>query len=239
MFLERKTSDEEIDMGLCYSILHKCVRRCLINESLYYGKLIFQDGTPNALRKRLIIYCLEDMARLDLAIDIFNADENKLLFYIQIVAKNKKTRITDWFRIICREYHKKSKCCNDNIELTKGIGIQDFESKKDYKSIRKFLGKDLSKLYTFMDKVSYLWILKILWEKREELRYSLNKNINPKLRPIKFEKIPKFALDKHVLNGTPGLKFFFENGAVIENRIYQEDPYEKEAKKIAYLNENK
>ena len=49
MFLERKTTDEDVDMGLCYSI--------------YYGKLIFQDGTPNSLRKRLIMYCLEDMAR--------------------------------------------------------------------------------------------------------------------------------------------------------------------------------
>ena len=232
MFLEKKTSDKDIDMGLCYSILQKCVRRCLVNESLYYGKLIFHDGSPNVLRKRLIIYCLEDMARLDLALEIFNCDDNKLIPYIQIVAKNKKSRITDWYTIVC-----KAKKNTDDEELLEGCKIRDLELKEDYKEIRKFLGKDLSKLYTFVNKLSFVWALKILWERREELRYPLDRSIET-IKPQKFFKIPKYALDKHVLNGTPGLKFFFENGAVIENKIYQNEPYEKEAKKIAYMREN-
>ena len=232
MFLEKKTSDKDIDMGLCYSILQKCVRRCLVNESLYYGKLIFHDGSPNVLRKRLVIYCLEDMARLDLALEIFNCDDNKLIPYIQTVAKNKKSRITDWYSIVC-----KAKKNTDDEELLEGYKIRDLELKEDYKEIRKFLGKDLSKLYTFVNKLSFVWALKILWERREELRYPLDRSIET-IKPQKFFKIPKYALDKHVLNGTPGLKFFFENGAVIENKIYQNEPYEKEAKKIAYMREN-
>lgn len=236
MFLEKKTSDENVDMGLCYSVLHKCIRRCLVNESLYYGMLIFNDGTPNALRKRLVMYCLEDMGRLDLALDIFNCPDNKLLFYIQIVAKNKKTRITDWYRIICKHYEKISKE-TDIDEINEGIKIRKLEKDKNYKEIRNFLGKDLSKLYTFMDKVSYVWILKILLNKREELNYKLDKKVNQNLKPIKFDKIPDYALDKHVLNGTPGLKFFYENGAVIYNKVYEEDPYEKEAKVISYRQE--
>ena len=109
MFLSRETKDEDIDMGLCYSILHKCIRRCLVNQALYYGKLIYEDGTPNALRKRLIMYCIEDMGRLDLAIEIFNCDKFKLFTYIQIVAKNKKSRITDWYRIVCNNLYFEKK----------------------------------------------------------------------------------------------------------------------------------
>ena len=172
------------------------------------------------------------MARLDLALEIFNCDDNKLIPYIQIVAKNKKSRITDWYSIVC-----KAKKNTDDEELLEGYKIRDLELKEDYKEIRKFLGKDLSKLYTFVNKLSFVWALKILWERREELRYPLDRSIET-IKPQKFFKIPKYALDKHVLNGTPGLKFFFENGAVIENKIYQNEPYEKEAKKIAYMREN-
>lgn len=240
MFLEKKTSDKDIDMGLCYSILQKCVRRCLINESLYYGKLIFYDGTPNALRKRLVMYCLEDMARLDLALEIFNSEDNKLISYIQIVAKNKKSRITDWYNIVCyHSFHKKLELSkeNQNEEILEGYKIMDLQLKEDYKEIRKFLGKDLSKLYTYMNKLSFVWVLKILWDRREELRYPLDRTVEP-IKAKKFFKIPKYALDKHVLNGTPGLKFFFENGAVINNKIYKNEPYEIEAKKFSYIYEN-
>lgn len=233
MFLEKKTSDKDVDMGLCYSILHKCIRRCLVNEALYYGKLIYEDGTPNALRKRLIMYCIEDMGRLDLALEIFDCDKYKLFTYIQIVAKNKKSRITDWYRIVCNNLYSEGNK-SDNEELNEGLIFREYEVKDDFKSIRKFLGKDLSKLYTFMDRNSFVWILKLLWEKREELRYPLDREINKFEKPIKFDKIPNYVMDKHVINGTPGLKFFFENGAVIFNKIYEIEPYEKEAKKIVF-----
>ena len=62
MFLSRPTKDKGISIGICYSVLQKCIRRCMTEEALYYGKLIFNDGTPNSLRKRLIQSCLEDMA---------------------------------------------------------------------------------------------------------------------------------------------------------------------------------
>jgi len=79
--------------------------------------------------------------------------------------------------------------------------------------------------------------LKILWDSREELKYELDRSINKKLKAKKFDEIPKYALDKHVLNGTPGLKFFFENGAIIFNKIYDDEPYEIESKNIYFHNE--
>ena len=237
MFLSRETKDEDIDMGLCYSILHKCIRRCLVKEALYYGKLIYNDGTPNALKRRLIMYCIEDMCRLDLALEIFNAPNNKLIFYIQIVAKNKKTRISDWFRIVCNDYHKYSTVSESN-ELIDGIKMRRLEKNGRFQEIRKFLGNDLSKLYTFMNKESYVWIVKILWQYRDELKYKLDKTIDLKLKDNKFDEIPTYVMDKHVINGTPGLKFFFENGGIIFNKIYENEPYEFEAKNIALFNES-
>ena len=104
MFLSRPTKDRNVNIGLCYSILQKCIRRCMISESLYYGNLIYQDGSPNALRKRLIQSCLEDLSRLDLAIELLNVNDTKLFDYIYIIANNKKSRIVDWFSIVCSDY---------------------------------------------------------------------------------------------------------------------------------------
>lgn len=236
MFLTRQTTDSNIDMGLCYSILQKCVRRGLINEAMYHAKLIYHDGTPNALRKRLIVYCLEDMSRLDLALEILDTPDNELFDYLQIICNNKKSRISEWYLSVCYDHFKyKSKDVNKEIE--EGIKICSFEKRGKYKEIRDYLGKDLSKLYTFMKKDKLVWGLKILWDSREELKYELDRSINKNLKAKKFDEIPKYALDKHVLNGTPGLKFFFENGAIIFNKIYDDEPYEIESKNIYFHNE--
>ena len=50
-FLRKETSEKGISIGICYSIFQKCIRRCMTSEALYYGQLIYNDGTPNALRK--------------------------------------------------------------------------------------------------------------------------------------------------------------------------------------------
>lgn len=44
-------------------------------------------------------------------------------------------------------------------------------------------------------------------------------------------------MDKHVLNGTPGYKFFFDNGCIIKNCIYEDDPYKDEAINICLAKE--
>lgn len=238
MFLSRQTTDKNVDMGLCYSILQKCVRRCLLDEAMYYGRLVYHDGTPNSLRKRLIQYCLEDMARLDLALEILDAPDNKLFDFLQIVTINKKSRLSEWFLTICGDYLK-FKIEDTSEEIKKGIEILKLESKKKYIDIRNFIGTDLSKLYTYMKKDKLVWVMKILWDRRDELKYILDRNVtNIKGKP--FEEIPKYVYDKHVLNGTPGLRFFFENGAIIFNKLYESEyePYEIEAKNIYYHNES-
>ena len=150
-FLKKNTSEKGISLGICYSIFQKCVRRCMVEESLFYGKLIFNDGTPNSLRKRLIMSCLEDMANLNLALEIMKAEDNLLFDYIKILCQNKKTHISSWYQRVCLDYAiYNSKTSNE--EIKKGIEMQIYEKNKNYKEIRKFLGKELGKLYTFTGK---------------------------------------------------------------------------------------
>ena len=238
MFLSRPTKDKGISIGICYSILQKCIRRCMTEEALYYGKLIFNDGTPNSLRKRLIQSCLEDMSNLELSIEILNAPDNKLFDYVQIVSNNKKTHISSWYQRVCLD-HAIYKTKNLDQEIKDGAKMHFLEKNKNYKEIRKILGKEYSKLYSFMNKERLVWAVKILWQNRKELRYEIDRTINKKIKARKFDKLPNWVLDKHVPNGTPGYKFFFDNGCVMNNRIYQlEEPYEIESKNI-YFDEEK
>ena len=234
MFLSRPTKDKGINIGICYSILQKCIRRCMTQEALYYGKLIFNDGTPNSLRKRLVQSCLEDMANLDLSMEILNAPDNKLFNYIQIVSNNKKTHISSWYQRVCLD-HAIYKTKNLETEIEDGIKMHLLEKNGNYKEVRKILGKEYSKLYSFMNKGRLVWAVKNLWNNREELRYELDRTVNKQIKAKKFDKIPDWVLDKHVPNGTPGYRFFFENGCIMNNRIYQlEEPYELESKNIYY-----
>ena len=239
MFLNRPTIDKNVDMGLCYSIFQKCIRRCMLKEALYYGRLIYHYGTPNALRKRLIQSCIEDMSRLDIALELLESSNEKLLtYYLKIIVNNKKTRISEWYKEVCRDYIKfKMKPTND--EINEGIKICLLEKTKKHKEIKEYLGAEIYKLYMFMKKDSLVWIVKILWNNREELSYKLNLSIDKEIEGTKFEKIPSYVLDKHVKNGTKGYKFFLENGCVLNNKIYVNDRYEVEAKNIILYTENK
>ena len=238
MFLSRPTKDKGISIGICYSVLQKCIRRCMTEEALYYGKLIFNDGTPNSLRKRLIQSCLEDMSNLELSIEILNAPDNKLFDYVQIASNNKKTHISSWYQRVCLD-HAIYKTKNLDQEIKDGAKMHFLEKDKNYKEIRKILGKEYNKLYSFMNKERLVWAVKILWQNRKELRYEIDRTVNKKIKARKFEKLPNWVLDKHVPNGTPGYKFFFDNGCVMNNRIYQlEEPYEIESKNI-YFDEEK
>jgi len=235
-FLRKETSEKGISIGICYSIFQKCIRRCMTSEALYYGQLIYNDGTPNALRKRLIMSCLEDMANLELALEIMNTSNEKLSYYIRIISQNKKTHISAWYQRICLDYAIYNTKV-DSEELNMGMKMQIFERDRNYKEIRNFLGKECNKLYSFTGKERLVWAVKILTEHRNELKYEINRNIDKNISPKKFKTIPDWVMDKHVPNGTPGYQFFFDNSCVMNNRIYQEkEPYEIECKNI-YLHE--
>lgn len=241
MFLSRPTKDKNVNIGLCYSILQKCIRRCMISESLYYGNLIYQDGSPNALRKRLIQSCLEDLSRIDLAIELLDVKDIKLFDYIYIIANNKKSRIVDWFSIVCSDYfHYNTNTVN--YEELEGIKVFQLDYNKKYKEIRDYLlndfeDKKINKLYSYMNKDKLVWCAKILWKTRDELKYPLDRTIDKGIKPNKFSSIPEWVMDKHVLNGTPGYQFFFDNGCIIKNRIYEEEPYQVEAINICLSRE--
>ena len=235
-FLRRETSDKGISIGICYSIFQKCIRRCKTPEALYYGQLIFNDGTPNSLRKRLVMSCLEDMANLELALEIMDSKDEKLFDYIRIISQNKKTHISSWYQRVCLDYAiYNTETEIDEINL--GINMQKLERDKNYKEIRKLLGKECNKLYSFTGKERLVWAVKILTEYRPELIYKINRNIDKTIQPKKFTKIPDWVMDKHVPGGTPGYQFFFDHSCIMNNRIYQDkEPYEIECKNI-YLNE--
>jgi len=235
-FLRKKTKDG-ISIGMAYSIFQKCVRRCMVAEALHYGMLIYNDGTPNSLRKRLVQSCLEDMSNWHLALEIYKCDDSELENYIYIVTTNKKTHISAWFQRVALHYAIYNINTN-NSELELGIKMHKFASGKKYKDIRSFLGKDGSKLYSFMGKERLVWAVYILKDTRPELNYNIDRNIET-IKSRNFFKLPNWVLDKHVPGGTPGYQFFFDNSCKMNNRIYLEtEDYEVLCQKL-YLIEEK
>ena len=234
----RKNTSENLNIGIIYSIFQKCIRRSLLEESLFYGQLLFKEGSPNCLRKRLIQSCLEDMANLNLALEILNSKDIELEDYIHILCNNKKTHLSAWFQRVSLHYSIYDLISN-NTEIEKAKEMNIYEFNNNLKEIRNFLGKDINKLYSFMDKSRLVWAVKILWDNRPELNYTINRNID-NVQAKRFRKIPNWVLDKHVKGGTPGYKFFFENGCKMNNRLYDDlEDYEKECKKLYFLEEKK
>lgn len=228
-FLRKQTSDG-ISIGVCYSIFQKCVRRCLVPQTLYYGKLIHDCGSPNALRKRLVQSCIEDMCRWDLAVECAKAPDQDLFRLAEIVAKNKKTHISAYIARIGLAYAISRKDVNRDVllhymspdQLTTVVECFTYEKEKDWGSIRTTLDVDGRFLYSFMDKGCLVWICSILFKCRPELRYPLDRNCTSP-DPCRFDPLPEWALDKHVSGGTPGYSFFFKNGLEMSNMVYESE----------------
>jgi hypothetical protein len=139
MFLRKPTRDN-ITIGMCYSIFQKCIRRGLVEEALHYGRLIKLDGTPNALRKRMVLVCLEDMGHWSLALELKGLKDSQLLDYIQIMCANKKTHLTAYLSRICLYEIENSIESNDNLINEVKTYIRYFVEEK-WKELRQFLGK--------------------------------------------------------------------------------------------------
>jgi len=209
----------------------------MLEECLYYGNLIKTYGTPNSLRKRLVQSCLEDMCHWDLAIEISKCGDDELEKYVYIVAKNKKTHISAWAQRVALDKAIKKKDESHNPELAQLVKLTFLDVKEDYGAIRKFLGPDGSKLFTYMGKERLVWTVKVLWESRSILKYPLNRSIDDKIVPRKFDTIPEWCRDKHTVGGKAGYQFFFDNSCVMNNRVYSStEDYEMTCKMI-YLTE--
>jgi hypothetical protein len=234
MFLRRLTSDN-INIGLCFSILQKCIRRGMCEEALYYGKLIMVDGTPNALRKRLVLCCLEDMCRWDLALEIQNCNENELENYIIILCINKKTHISAYSQRVALNYIE-HKIKPDTSLMCKLMELVTFYIDENWKELRKRLGNDGGKLFTFTSKSILVLSVFLFWNSMKELQYSLDRNL-PEISPKKFSVIPDWVKDKHTGGGTKGYTFFFIHGLVMNNMVFSKpELYEEKCLEI-YLND--
>lgn len=222
----RKPCRDNLTMGVVYSCFQKCIRRGLLEESIYYGTVIFEDGTPNALRKRLCLITLEDTCRLDVACDMMNAQDNELLDYVQILVHLKKTHISAWAQRLVLE----NLLFKGTIELTEELlkieELMVLMLDKKNKQIRDLLNaqrKGYGKLYTFTNK-SRLVLSSYILSERKELQYTIDSRIRD-VDGRKFDTIPFWVFDKHVSGGVKGYEFFIKEGLKSVNTLYD---FEKE-----------
>ena len=235
-FLRKQTSEGSV--GLLYSIIQKCIRRGLENESLYYSQILYNECTKNCLRKRLIYVCNEDISNLKLSQEILECDDNDLFKYLIICCRMKKTHESAWLSRLALHYAMNN-LKTELEELNMAIEYTNLVKKEDFKSIRQYLGK-YSKMYSFTSKNNLVWASHILFHNRPELNqpYDINDIHLEEITPKKFNEIPFWVKDKHVPGGTKGYEFFFKNSLIMNKRLYEEDIYERETKTV-YLNDEK
>ena len=235
-FLRKQTSEGSV--GLLYSIIQKCIRRGLENESLYYSQILYNECTKNCLRKRLIYVCNEDISNLKLSQEILECDDNDLFKYLIICCRMKKTHESAWLSRLALHYAMNN-LKTELEELNIAIEYTNLVKKEDFKSIRQYLGK-YSKMYSFTSKNNLVWASHILFHNRPELNqsYDINDIHLEEITPKKFNEIPFWVKDKHVPGGTKGYEFFFKNSLIMNKRLYEEDIYERETKTV-YLNDEK
>ena len=235
-FLRKQTSEGSI--GLLYSLIQKCIRRGLEEECLYYSEILFNEGTPNSLRKRLVYVTNEDIGHIKLSNEIMECKNEDLFKYLIICCRLKKTHDSAWLSRLALHYSMNNLKSN-NEELSEAMKLTEYVRNDDYKSIREYIGKEYSKLYTFSGKNNLVWASYILFNRRPELNQEYSLDIEIPLKK-KFNSIPIWVMDKHVSGGTKGYQFFFDNSLVVNKNIYGEsgDKFAKECKKV-YLDDEK
>ena len=233
-FLRKQTSEGSI--AELYSVIQKCIRRGLEKECLYYSEILFNEGTPNSLRKRLVYVTNEDIGHIKLSNEIVECKDEDLFKYIVVCCRMKKTHDSAWLSRLALHYSMNN-IKTDDEELIEAMKLTEYVRNDDYKSIREYIGKEYSKLYTFSGKNNLVWASYILFNQRPELNqeYSLDIDI-PEKR--KFDNLPFWVYDKHVSGGTKGYQFFFDNSLVVNENIYGEngDKFADECKKV-YLDD--
>ena len=235
-FLRKQTSEGSI--GLLYSVIQKCVRRGLESECLYYSDILYNEGTPNSLRKRLVYITNEDIGHLDLSNEIVGCSDEDLFKYVVICCRMKKTHDPAWLSRLALHYSMNN-IKSDNDEMNEAIKLTEMVRDDNYKSIREYIGKKYSKMYTFSSKNNLVWAAHILYNRRPELKQDYDLNIEiPDKR--KFDTIPFWVMDKHVSGGQKGYQFFFDNSLVVNENIYGEngDKYAEECMAV-YLEDEK
>ena len=233
-FLRKQTSEGSI--GLLYSVIQKCMRRGMEEECLYYSRILFNEGTPNSLRKRLVYITNEDIGHIELSNEIVECSDEDLFKYVAICCRLKKTHDTAWLSRLSLHYSM-NKIVPKSEEMIESVKMTECVRREDFKSIREYIGKKYCKLYSFSGRNNLVWAAYIMFNRRPELNqeYSLDIEL---LEPRKFVELPFWVKDKHVSGGTSGYKFFFDNSLVVNENIYglEGDRYATECKKV-YLDD--
>ena len=235
-FLRKQTSEGSI--AVLYSLIQKCIRRGLEEESLYYSEILFNEGTPNSLRKRLVYVTNEDIGHIKLSNEIMECKNEDLFKYLIICCRLKKTHDSAWLSRLALHYSMNNLKSNDE-ELIEAMKLTEYVRNEDYKNIREYIGKEYSKLYSFSGKNNLVWASYILFNRRPELNQEYSLDIELPLKK-KFNQIPYWVYDKHVSGGNKGYQFFFDNSLVVNENIYGEkgDKFADECKKV-YLDDEK
>ena len=148
-FLRKQTSEGSI--GLIYSIIQKCIRRGMEEECLYYSDILFKEGTPNSLRKRLVYVCNEDIGHIKLSNEIMECNDEDLYKYLIVLCRLKKTHDPAWLSRLSLHYAMNN-IDTDNEELIEGMKITEYIREDNYKKVREYIGKEYNKLYSFTNK---------------------------------------------------------------------------------------
>ena len=132
-FLRKKTSEGSI--AELYSVIQKCIRRGLEEECLYYSEILFNEGTPNSLRKRLVYVTNEDIGHIKLSNEIVECKDEDLFKYVVICCRLKKTHDPAWLSRLALHYSMNN-LKTDNHEMVEAMKMTEFIKNDDYKSIR-------------------------------------------------------------------------------------------------------
>ena len=162
-FLRKQTSEGSI--AVLYSLIQKCIRRGLEEECLYYSEILFNEGTPNSLRKRLVYVTNEDIGHIKLSNEIMECKNEDLFKYLIICCRLKKTHDPAWLSRLALHYSMNNLKSNDE-ELSEAMKLTEYVRKEYYKNIREYIGKEYSKLYTFSGKNNLVWASYILFNRR-------------------------------------------------------------------------
>lgn len=237
MFLKNKGASGQFTFDIIYSCLQKSLRRNDYELSMEMVKE-FRDY-PNALKKRLIYICCEDLPNLYLIKDIYDteADINKLLPFIKIICEHIKCReVIMAFRVACQDKINKEPFNKDDdlytwcqklfTQLCKYDSdckpvldelIRKFPILNEFKitNIFNFINKNRVVLYSIIAflTIDYITIKKYIPD-------NFNNNI-----PFDFNfkklTLPDYVYDKHVKispESQKTYKFFMDNIILIPRK---------------------
>jgi len=225
MFLRRQTDIPGVSLAIVYSVFQKCIRRGDAPHALYYGRRIYEYGTPNAMRKRLLQCVLEDMAHWQLALDVFALGSapswEDCAHMVAVLCANKKTHITAYLSRLAVEPEFERPVFLPAAAWERVRELSALHIADDHKAVRAMMDATAGKMYVFMGKSRLVWMTYTLSQYLPECNYDYLRDV-PMPHEEPFDAIPRWAMDKHVPGGTKGYAFFFEHGLVLENRLFGE-----------------